>query len=60
MCGVGTGTYCRQIFMILTVTSLNVQDLIRFIKKYEFSMEQNVYKYMTIIQGKNGFTCFVI
>jgi len=60
MCGVGTGTYCRQIFMILIVTSLNVQDVISFIKKYEFSREQNVYMYMIIIQGKNGITCFVM
>jgi len=42
VCGVGTGTYCRQIFKTLTVTSLYVQDIINFIKKYKFSLEQKV------------------
>jgi hypothetical protein len=58
MCGVGTGTFCRQPFkdyQILAVTSQYVPEVICFIKNYKFSLEQNVhvgYLYIIMIQGK--------
>jgi hypothetical protein len=46
ICGVGTGTSCRQLckgYMVLTVTSLFVPEVICCVKKYKFSLEQNVH-----------------
>jgi hypothetical protein len=43
MCDVGTSTYCRQLFKIITVTFLYVREVICFIKKYIFPLEQNVH-----------------
>jgi len=43
MCGVGTGTSCRQGYTILTVTSLYVPEVICCVKKHKFSLEKNVH-----------------
>jgi len=46
MCVVGTGISCRQLlkdYKILTVTFLFVIEVVCFIKKHKFSLEQNVH-----------------
>ena len=44
VCGAGTGTPCRQLFKdckILTVTSLYVYEVLRFLKKYKSGVQKN-------------------
>jgi hypothetical protein len=46
MFGFGTGTSCRRLlkdYKILTVALLFVVEVICIIKKYKFSLEQNVH-----------------
>jgi hypothetical protein len=48
MFGFGTGTSCRRLlkdYKILTVAFLFVLEVICIIKKYKFSLEQNVHVY---------------
>jgi len=46
MCGVGTGTSCRQLlkdYKTITVTFLYVLEVICIIRIYKFSLEQNAH-----------------
>jgi hypothetical protein len=46
MCGVDIGRSCRWLvkdYKIFTITPLEVLEVICFIKKYKFSLEQNVH-----------------
>ena len=58
MCGVSTGTSYRQLlrdYKTLTVTFRYVLEVIRIIKMYKFSLEQNVHVHDYNIKKKNGF-----
>ena len=46
MCGVGTGTSCRQLlkdYKTLTVNFLYVLEVLCIIRMYKFSLEQNAH-----------------
>ena len=52
--------YLFKEYKMLTLTSLYILEVICFIKKYEFSLQQNVHVHDHNIMKKNRFTSFTV